>query len=389
MKPSYDFDMIPERMGTNSVKYDLIKKTGRPEDTIPLWVADMDFPSPPEVLQALQNRIEHGIFGYSFPDEKYFDAVRNWFLKRHNWNTRFDCFLITPGVMFAISAIIRAITEKDDGILICQPVYYPFYNTIVDNGRKVVVCELQEEDGRYFVDYVDFEEKIKQNDVKVFLLCSPHNPVGRVWTKEELKTMGDICLRNGVFVISDEIHADFIFGNHTHTVFPTIRQEYEDICAVCTSPSKTFNLAGLQLANIYIHNDEVRGKVKRELEKQSYTHPNVLAMVACQAAYMCGEKWLNDLLRYLEGNLRYLQTYVREKLPQVSIVEPQGTYLVWLDFRKCGLSDKQLKNMLINRSRIWLDDGYIFGPSASGFQRINIACPIATLQKALDRISLL
>ena len=201
--------------------------------------------------------------------------------------------------------------------------------------------------------------------------------------------MGDICLRNGVFVISDEIHADFIFGNHTHTVFPTIRQEYEDICAVCTSPSKTFNLAGLQIANIYIHNDEVRGKVKRELEKQSYTHPNVMAMVACQAAYMCGEKWLNDLLRYLEGNLRYLQTYVREKLPQVSIVEPQGTYLVRLDFRKCGLSDKQLKNMLINRSRIWLDDGYIFGPSASGFQRINIACPIATLQKALDRISLL
>ena len=245
---------------------------------------------------------------------------------------------------------------------------------------------MKQTNGRYEVDYDDFERKITENDVKLFLLCSPHNPVGRVWTREELERMGDICLAHGVFVVADEIHADFVYGENRHTVFSTVRPEFEANCAVCTAPTKTFNLAGLHNANTYIADAAVRRKFSAELDKQGYSQSNVMGIVACRAAYRYGEEWLRELLAYLSGNVAFVRDFLNENLPQVKMTEPQGTYLLWLDFRSYGLSDGELKRRMQSEAKVWLDDGYIFGAGGSGFQRVNIACPRAVLNEALLRI---
>ena len=296
-----------------------------------------------------------------------------------------DKFVITAGVVSAISAIICAMTREGDSVIICQPVYYPFAEAVRSNARNLVVSELVNDGGYYTVDYDDFERKIVENDVKMFILCNPHNPVGRVWTKEELERLGDVCLRHGVFVISDEIHFDFAFGCR-HTVFATVKREFEDICAVCTATTKTFNMAGLHISNIYIANDRARKLVSAELAKRGCGNPNVMGIVACQAAYGSGGGWLDELLVYLEGNIRFAKRYLDEYLPEISLREPQGTYLLWLDMRKLGLDDEKLSSFMLNEAKLWLDDGYIFGKGGSGFERMNIACPRATLKSALDRL---
>ncbi|MDE6597946.1 MAG: pyridoxal phosphate-dependent aminotransferase [Clostridia bacterium] len=381
----YDFDRVYNRKGTNSLKYDFATRRGKAEDLLPLWVADMDFRAPDEVISALKEKAEHGIFGYSAPDEKYYSVLHDWFLKRHGWKTQSEKFVLTCGVVFSICALIRALTKEGDAVIICQPVYYPFAESVTDNGRKLIVSELKNDNGNYTVDFADFENKIIKNKVKLFILCNPHNPVGRVWMKDELERLGDICLKHGVFVISDEIHSDFVYGENKHIVFSTVKDEFVQNCAICTAPTKTFNIAGLHIANTYIENDSVRKKFIKELDKQGYSQPNIAGLVACQAAYEFGESWLEQLKEYLTQNLQLVREFVKD-MRGVSLIEPQGTYLVWLDCRGLNLSDNQLADLFENKAKLWVDDGYIFGQGGSGFERINIACPRSVLRTALERL---
>ena len=381
----YDFDKLIDRKNTSCLKYDFAERYGRSDGLLPLWIADMDFRTPEVVLDAIRARLDHGIFGYTSPDQSYFRVVSRWFERRHGWSPRPEAFVNSCGVVFALGALLRVVTEREDGVIICQPVYYPFEKIVRGSGRKLVVSQLQLADGHYGIDFEDFEKKIVENGVKAFIMCSPHNPVGRVWTRAELERIGDICMRHGVFVISDEIHADFAFDGHRHLPFASVREEFADRCAVCTAPSKTFNIAGLQVSNIYISDDGVRAAYERELDSLGYGEPNVLGLTACVAAYEHGAEWLDELKGYLKDNFDFLRAYLKENLPEIVLIEPEGTYLAWLDCRALHLSDEELE-ALMGRAGLWLDDGYIFGEGGSGFERMNLACPRAVLKTALERL---
>ncbi|MGL6014717.1 MAG: MalY/PatB family protein, partial [Selenomonadaceae bacterium] len=292
----------------------------------------------------------------------------------------------TPGVVFAIATAIRSFTAKGDSVLIQRPVYYPFSLTIESNGRQLVNSPLVYKNGRYEIDFVDFEQKIIDNNVKLFLLCSPHNPVGRVWTKDELLRLGDICLKHKVIVVADEIHQDFTYPGHTHYVFASLKEQYKDITITCTAPSKTFNLAGLQISHIFIANEDLRRRFKKELWRTGYSESNTLGLVASQAAYTYGRPWLTELKAYLTGNLALARRYVAE-IPEATLIEPEGTYLLWIDFTKTQLEAAVLDRIILEDAGLWLDNGSMFGPEGDGFQRINIACPRPRLQEALQKLS--
>lgn len=381
-----DFDTVPNRRGTNCFKYDFAREMGMPEDVLPLWVADMDFPTAPAVLERLHALAEHGIFGYTGVKDAYFSAVHNWYAQRFGWETQRSWLVTTPGVVFAIAIAIRAFTQKGDAILIQQPVYYPFADKVTENDRQLVVNPLILKNGRYEIDFADMERKIADNHVKMLLLCSPHNPVGRVWTKEELLRVGEICQKYGVLVVSDEIHADFTYAGHTHRVFASVKSEFADFTITCTAPSKTFNLAGLQNSNIFIPNRQLRHAYKKELSACGCGGTNCMGMAACQAAYEAGAEWLEQLKQYLAGNLAYIRQFLREKLPDIALIEPEGTYLVWLDLRKLGLTEQQQRQLIVQDAKLWLDTGTLFGQGGEGFERINIACPRATIEQAMQRL---
>lgn len=381
-----DFDTVPNRRGTNCFKYDFAREMGMPEDVLPLWVADMDFPTAPAVLERLHALAEHGIFGYTGVKDAYFSAVHNWYAQRFGWETQRSWLVTTPGVVFAIAIAIRAFTQKRDAILIQQPVYYPFANKVTENDRQLVVNPLVLKNGRYEMDFADMERKIVDYHVKMLLLCSPHNPVGRVWTKEELLRVGEICQKHGVLVVSDEIHADFTYAGHTHRVFASVKSEFADFTITCTAPSKTFNLAGLQNSNIFIPNRQLRHAYKKELSACGCGGTNCMGMAACQAAYETGADWLEQLKQYLAGNLAYIRQFLREKLPDIALIEPEGTYLVWLDLRKLGLTEQQQRQLIVQDAKLWLDTGTLFGQGGEGFERINIACPRATIEQAMQRL---
>lgn len=381
-----DFDTVPNRRGTNCFKYDFAREMGMPEDVLPLWVADMDFPTAPAVLERLHALAEHGIFGYTGVKDTYFSAVHNWYAQRFGWETQRSWLVITPGVVFAIAIAIRAFTQKGDAILIQQPVYYPFANKVTENDRQLVVNPLVLKNGRYEMDFADMERKIVDYHVKMLLLCSPHNPVGRVWTKEELLRVGEICQKHGVLVVSDEIHADFTYAGHTHRVFASVKSEFADFTITCTAPSKTFNLAGLQNSNIFIPNRQLRHAYKKELSACGCGGTNCMGMAACQAAYEAGADWLEQLKQYLAGNLAYIRQFLREKLPDIALIEPEGTYLVWLDLRKLGLTEQQQRQLIVQDAKLWLDTGTLFGQGGEGFERINIACPRTTIEQAMQRL---
>ena len=382
----YNFDKIIDRKNTNSLKYDFVAEHGMPEDVLPLWVADMDFQSPPAVINAMEETIRHGIFGYSGMKLPYFQAVHDWYSKYFDWELDRSWLVKTPGVVFAICTAIRAFTEKGDCVLIQRPVYYPFTDSIQSNHRIVINNPLTLKDGIYSIDFEDFEAKIADNGVKLFILSNPHNPVGRVWSREELTRMGDICVKHGVKVVSDEIHADFIYAGYQHTVFASLKPEFADIAITCTAPSKTFNLAGLQTSNIFISKKELRNAFRKELTSLGFFEISPFGLAACHAAYTEGRPWLEELKVYLAGNLEYIKDFLIKELPQVTLVEPQGTYLVWLDFRSFGLSAEQLEDLVVNKAKLWLDRGTMFGPEGTGFQRINIACPRAVLEMALAQL---
>ncbi|MDR1044834.1 MAG: pyridoxal phosphate-dependent aminotransferase [Candidatus Adiutrix sp.] len=381
----YNFDEIVPRHGTDCAKYDSIAARGRPADTLPLWVADMDFRCPPEVSARLVELARDGVFGYPDPGDKYFQAVRNWLAGRFGYEPEPEWLIRTPGVVFAVAAAIRALTGPGDAVLIQEPVYHPFAHLINNNGRQMVNNPLVCENGRYRMDFEDFEKKIIDRRVKMFILCSPHNPVGRVWKREELAKVAEICLRHQCLVVSDEIHCDFVRPGHRHLVLPTVAPELGASAVICTAPSKTFNLAGLQAANIFIADTDLRGKFQAAMGRAGYHSLNNMGLAACQAAYEHGADWLEQLKTYLEGNLEYLKGALAG-LPGLKIVEPEGSYLIWLDFRELGLNPGDLEELISRRARLWLDEGPKFGLGGQGFYRLNSACPRALLREALERL---
>lgn len=381
-----DFDRIIDRKNTRCLKYDFAVKRGMPEDVLPLWVADMDFETSSYIEDALTERVQEGIFGYSDVQTPYFEIIRDWMIRHHDWEPQEKWLIKTPGVVFALAMAVKAYTDPGDKVLLQQPVYYPFSEVITDNGREMVSNDLVlTEDGTYKIDFADFEQKIIANGIKLFLLCSPHNPVGRVWTKEELEKIGDICVMHGVTVVSDEIHNDFIWEG-THTVFAGIKKEFADISVTCTSPSKTFNLASMLISNIFIPNQILRRKFRKEMDRAGISQLSVLGLVATEAAYAHGDEWYAAMKNYVRDNIAFARAYVEENLPGVRMIDTQGTYLIWLDFRQTGLTVEQLDHKIIYEAGLWLDSGKIFGKTGEGFERINVACPRAVLQEALDRI---
>lgn len=384
---SFDFNTITDRHNTNSIKTDLAVVRGKPADVLSLWVADMDFPTSPAILEALHKKIDHGIFGYSCLDESFHSALANWMKNEHNFTYDRRELVTTPGVVFALATAIKAFTKEGESVLIQTPVYYPFKNMIEANNRKTVTSPLFEKDGKWQIDFEDYEKKIVENDVKLFILCSPHNPVSRVWKRDELSRMAEICLRHNVIVFADEIHNDFVYQPNVHTVFSTLSAEVAENSVVSMSPSKTFNLAGLQFSTNFIKNPALRAKFKAERNKTGYDEPSLMGLVAARAAYEGGKPWLEELKKHLLSNIDFLRGYLAEKLPNVRLIEPEGTFLMWLDFSALGYSDSELDDIIVNKAKVWLDRGTMFGPEGEQYQRINIATPEPLLREAIDRIA--
>ena len=382
-----NFDAVIDRRGTKCLKYDFAVQRGRPAEVLPLWVADMDFKVSSYIEDALVRQARHAIYGYTESDDAYFAAVQQWMAAHHNWQVQPDWLQKTPGVVFAIAVAVKACTQPGDAVLIQQPVYYPFSEVILDNGRKLVSSDLvlNEEAGRYEIDFADFEAKIVENGVKLFLLCNPHNPVGRVWSREELLKIGEICQRHGVTVFNDEIHADFVWKGE-HQVFAALDPAFAAFTITATAPSKTFNIAGLQVSNIFIADEALRAKFRHAYNASGYSQLNAAGLIAAEAAYRDGETWYEAVKVYLQANIVYTGEFLRTRLPQLRMIEPEGTYLIWIDFRRLDLTTDELEDLILHKANLWLDSGAIFGTVGQGFQRINIACPRATLTKALEQL---
>ena len=379
-----NFDNEINRYNSNSLKYDFKKDKNKPDDVLPMWVADMDFKCCDEILNDMHRKINHGIFGYSKNDENYFNAIKNWYSTNFNTELKQEWLITTPGVVFALATAVKTITNENDYVLINNPVYYPFTEVVEDNKRKIISSNLILIDNHYEIDFNDFENKIKQYKIKLFLLCSPHNPVGRVWTENELDKIIEICKRYNVFIVSDEIHSDFVWkGNH---ICLLKYENYQNNIILCTAPTKTFNLAGLQVSNIFIPNAEVRQKFQLELWNTGYSLINIMGLVACQSAYEKGQKCLDELRDYLLENINYVDTFLKENLPKIKLIYPEGTYLLWLDFNGANLSDDRIEELMLNEAKLWLDNGKMFGETGKGFQRLNIAVPRRKLKYALENL---
>jgi len=394
----YDFDREINRKGTNSVKWEFIKHGGsllyreEPDDSssgtrlLPMWVADMDFPCPEPVVEALVTRAQHRLFGYTSPTVSYYNAIVNWMKRRHGWEIEPEWICTTPGVVPALNMLVKTYTSPGDKVLIQTPVYYPFYKAVENSDGILVTNPLIYENGRYSMDFSDLEEKTKDPQVKMAILCSPHNPVGRVWTRDELLRFGEICLKNKVLVVSDEIHGDLILEGYVFTPFAGISEAFAQSSIICNAPSKTFNLAGLKTSNIIISDEKLRARFKKTLGRTALGGVGVFGVVALEAAYNHGEEWLSQVLDYIMDNFRYLEKYIAEQLPQIIVVPLEGTYLVWLDCRSLGLGKLELEQLILEEAKVYLDEGYIFGTEGEGFERVNLACPRSVLVEALERI---
>ena len=382
----YDFDKIIDRHGTNCLKFDFAKERGKNGDELSLWVADMEFEVAKPITDALQAQVNHGIYGYSEVKSDYFEIVKNWFKENFDWEIKKGSLVKTPGVVYAIAMAVKAFTKEGEAVIIQQPVYYPFSEMIIANNRKLVNSPLVLKDGRYEIDFEDFEKKIVENNVKLFILCSPHNPVGRVWSVEELKRIGDICIKHDVVIFSDEIHADFVYEPNKHHVFASLGESYAANSVIATAPSKSFNIAGLQVSNIFIENKKLRDAFRNEIVKSGYSQLNTMGLAAARAAYESGKEWLDEVRAYIRDNLIFFRDYLKENIGELSLIEPEGTYLVWVDFRKLGLSEKQREDLIVNKAKLWIDSGAMFGVDGEGFERFNIACPRSYLKKALDSL---
>lgn len=375
----FDFDKIINRRHTNSYKWD----SASGDDVLPMWVADMDFQTAPCIIEALEKRVEHGVFGYTLVPDEYYEAIISWFSRRHGWEITRDMILYTSGVVPAISAVIKALTTPGDKVIVQTPVYNCFFSSIRNNGCEIVENPLRYADCRYTMDFDDLEDKAKDSKTKLLLLCNPHNPAGRMWTREELARLNDICLRNGVMVISDEIHCELTFPGHHFTPFASVSKECLQNCVVCNSPSKAFNTAGLQIANIFSVSPEIRAKIDRAININEVCDVNPFGVIALMAAYRFGEEWLDELKDYLYHNYLTLREYFSRQLPGLDVVEMEGTYLVWVDCRPLGIDSDSLEHQLLEEERLWLNSGTMYGKD--GFMRINIACPRSVMIDGLNR----
>lgn len=381
----YNFDEVIDRTSNYSAKWlELKSKFGR-DDILPMWVADMDFKSPKSVIEAIKERAEQGIYGYTTRPESYFDTISKWQYKKHGWNVNKKMLIHSPGVVFSMSLIIQAFTKPGDKIIVQPPVYYPFFTIIQNNNREIVYNPLKIKDGKYIMNYEDLENKIDDR-VKMLILCSPHNPVGRVWSKDELIRLLKICNKNNIRIISDEIHGDIIYEGYKHIPLETISNELTKETITCFAPSKTFNLAGLQASITAFSNIKDYNKFNKLLDIFHLKRNNCFSVVATEAAYKHGEEWLNQLIVYLQDNINFLTDYINENLKDVKVFKPEGTYLVWLDFRALNIDKELLSHLMINKAKVALNDGYLFGKEGEGFLRINAACPRIILKEGLKRI---
>lgn len=386
MEKHLDFDVRINRKGTDSIKYDFAKEMNKEEDLLPLWVADMDFKVSSYICDAIKQQADHGIYGYSDSKDDYFQAVADWCLKYHSWRVKKEWLIKTPGVVFALAMAIKAYTQVGDSVMICRPVYHPFANVIKDNGRNLVDCSLKlKEDGRYYLNFEDMEKKIREEKVKLFLLCSPHNPSGRVWTKGELEEIARLCLKYEIIVVSDEIHADLVFKGK-HYVFASIDSPIKDQCVICMAPNKTFNIAGLQVSNIFIENEKLREKFKAEMRACGITEVNGAGIVAAKVAYREGEEWYLHMMDYVRKNIEYVKSFIENRIPRLKVMDSEATYLLWIDFRALWIKEKELTNFIEKKAGLWLSNGEIFGPQGAGFQRMNVACCRELLQEALEKL---
>lgn len=393
----YDFDAEVDRKNTSSIKWEFIERAGDlhlerthrffgDDRVLPMWVADMDFQVPIAVAEALVARAKHAIYGYTAPGDSYYQSVTGWMKRRHGWDVSADWISITPGVVPALNLLIRAFVPSGGGVLVQPPVYYPFFRAIENNSARLICNPLILGNGRYTMDFDDLDRKTRDPQVGMTILSSPHNPVGRVWAEEELVRFGEICLKNDVLIVVDEVHGDLIYRGHRFIPFSGLRPDFARNAIVCTSASKTFNLAGLQTSNIVISDEQLRSEFRNTLNATGLFGAATFGVVATEAAYDHGEDWLEQLLVYLEGNLLFLEQYVRTHLDGIRVVRPEGTFLVWLDCRGLGLDRERLRNLMFEGARIYLDDGFLFGDEGDGFQRINIACARSVLTDALERI---
>ena len=384
-----DFDHVIDRNEYPTLKWNkllLIEHFGS-EDVIPLWVADMDFLTPSVVIDSLLKRAKHGIYGYEYKKDGYIDAFINWYANRHQWSIDQTHIEFCPSVLNAIAVLINLHSEKGDGIIIQPPVFFEFRMVIRSNDRRIIKNPLILDNGKYQMDFGDLEEKAANPKNKMMIICNPHNPIGRVWTREELARAGEICRRHNVLIISDEIHGDIVYGSNRYTPFISISDELAQVSFACLSPAKTFNIAGMIDAMAVIPNEEYRQRFHDFTHRFQINKTNVFASAAIEAAYSEGSKWLDDLLVYLQSNIDFLKSYLDENLPQVKLVEPEGSYLVWFDFRELGLEAKELERFLAQKARLALNSGYWFGREGAGYARMNIACPQSTLYEAMSRLT--
>lgn len=377
----YDFNKITPRRGSNSYKWD----SAEDADVLPMWVADMDFQTAPAIIDALKRRVSHGIFGYTRVPEEYYAAVINWFERRHGWHIDRQWFIYTSGVVPAISAVIKALAKEGDKILTLTPVYNCFFSSIRNNGCLLESCPLRYENNTFSIDFDDLQRRAADPKATLMLLCNPHNPSGRVWTREELQRIGEICLRNNVIVVSDEIHCELVHPGFKYTPFASVSEEFQKHCVSCISPSKAFNIAGLQIANIIAADDDMRRRIDKAININEVCDVNPFGVIATIAAYNEGEEWLSQLMEYIHGNYTFFKTYCEEHFPQMPVAPLEGTYLAWMDCRSLRMPSEELEEKLMKEQKLWLNAGSMYGKEGEGFMRWNLACPKAFVEEGLKR----
>lgn len=379
-----NFDKIVDRLNTDNVKYDLREAYFGKSDVLPMWVADMDFETPDFIQEAIRKRAWHPIYGYSFRPEAYFTSIVKWVERRHHWKLEKDWILFSPGIVPALNMATLTYTKPGDGILVQPPVYFPFFSAVNNHNRKLIENQLVYQDGKYNIDFNDFEKKAK--DAKLFFLSNPHNPVGRLWTKDELQKMGKICVENDVIIIADEIHCDLVLPGYKYIPMASLSKEISAKTVTCIAPSKTFNLAGMATSSLVIEDEGLRKQFAQTIDHVHVGSGNLFGNVASIAAYTHGDQWLDELLNYIDNNFKLLGNFIEREIPDLQLIKAEATYLAWIDFSKTGLTDEEIKQKLLNEAQLGLSPGPVFGRGGEGFQRMNLATPKVNVLSALDRL---
>ena len=382
----YNFDEIIDRRNTSCVKYDEAAKHLGTTDFIPMWVADMDFQSPPCIIDALKKRVAHGVFGYTYASDDYYQSIIGWLARRHRWNVQKDWIMYVPGVVKGFAFAIDEFTQKGDKIIIQPPVYHPFRLVSSGLGRQIINNPLLLENGKYYIDFEGLEQLVSENDCKMLILSNPHNPGGRMWTSDELTKLADICYENHILVISDEIHADLALWNNRHIPFATVSPKAAQNCITLMAPSKTFNIAGIISSFAVIENEDIRKKYLSYLEPRELNQGNIFAYTATQAAFNGGEEWLNEMLRYIEANFLYISNFMRENIPTIKALKPDASFLAWLDCRDLHLSQNELEKLFLEKAHLLLNSGTLFGAEGEGFMRMNMGTQHSVIVKALNNL---